>query len=444
MDKGIQNLKRPIILFGISAIIFFLNIYGLLFSISVVLPHLFYFPVILASYWYGKKGIVFTVFLSFFYILSTGIITNFQEPLLAITISRGAMFIIIGIVIALLTLRLHEEEERYSALFRNRAAAAFLLVKKGENVIIEEGNPAAEKLLRYPANALYQMDFSKLFFNPESAEALLSQVSRETEVHEYDTTFITSDGSKMNVIVSGSLLPNNMIVATVTDITSRKRAEEGLIMANEKLNMLERITREDMKKTIGSIDSIFDSLSFTENISEPVLQALIEIKSFFGLLVHQVKFSENYQDLGRQPPEWQYLPGVIGNAVRDVELKGISVRVWLERVSIRADNLIEKVFSCLLENSVKNGVHVTEIVITYAYVPEGLVISYEDNGIGIPLERKESIFSHSADENPGFGLFLAREVLLISNIKIEEIGIPGEGAMFVLKIPEESFEIEEV
>jgi hypothetical protein len=39
---------------------FVLNYYGLIRGVSVVTPHLFYLPIVIAGYWFPRRGIVFT------------------------------------------------------------------------------------------------------------------------------------------------------------------------------------------------------------------------------------------------------------------------------------------------------------------------------------------------------------------------------------------------
>ncbi len=43
-----------------------------------------------------------------------------------------------------------------------------------------------------------------------------------------------------------------------------------------------------------------------------------------------------------------------------------------------------------------------------------LTIVWEDNGVGIPVEEKEKIFERGFGKNTGLGMFLVREVLLLT------------------------------
>jgi signal transduction histidine kinase len=106
---------------------------------------------------------------------------------------------------------------------------------------------------------------------------------------------------------------------------------------------------------------------------------------------------------------------------------------------IYADPLIEKVFYNLVENSIRHGGKVTSINVSVQKTSAGLSVIYEDNGNGIPVESKEQIFERGYGAHTGFGLFLSREILAITDILITENGEPGEGARFEFIIPHDSF-----
>jgi len=58
-----------------------------------------------------------------------------------------------------------------------------------------------------------------------------------------------------------------------------------------------------------------------------------------------------------------------------------------------------------------------------------------DDGIGIPLDKKEKIFGKGYGSHTGFGLFLSRDILAITGLAIHETGIDGKGARFEISGP---------
>jgi signal transduction histidine kinase len=62
------------------------------------------------------------------------------------------------------------------------------------------------------------------------------------------------------------------------------------------------------------------------------------------------------------------------------------------------------------------------------------LIFCEDDGDGILHDQKEKIFERNFGKNTGLGLFLAREILSITEITIRETGVPGTGARFEIEL----------
>lgn len=62
------------------------------------------------------------------------------------------------------------------------------------------------------------------------------------------------------------------------------------------------------------------------------------------------------------------------------------------------------------------------------------IIGVKDNGIGIPVAMKKTIFEKAVGKNTVFGLFLLRSILSITCLDIDETGIEGEDAKFIITI----------
>ncbi|MEI7856999.1 MAG: ATP-binding protein [Methanomicrobiales archaeon] len=122
-----------------------------------------------------------------------------------------------------------------------------------------------------------------------------------------------------------------------------------------------------------------------------------------------------------------------------LDIHQVKVTVNLAAVEIYADPLLEKVFYNLLENSLRHGERVTDIEIHSVFVRDGIDIIIEDNGAGIQSDAKERIFRREYFKNSGFGLFLTREILAITDLSITETGTFGTGARFVIHAPQGTF-----
>ncbi len=219
------------------------------------------------------------------------------------------------------------------------------------------------------------------------------------------------------------------------DVTERRRAEYALQQVNRQLNLLSGITRHDI---LNKVTVILGYLAIAkQKFTDPdMITFFKKLESATRTIGSQIEFTRVYQDLGSQGPQWQVLGKIMPNAyVPDV----IRFNTSVNGIEVFADPMLEKVFSNLLDNSVRHGQHVTTINISSGQSANKMTIVWEDNGVGIAADEKEKIFERGFGKNTGFGLFLAREILSISGITIRETGHEGAGARFEIIIPEGSY-----
>lgn len=113
----------------------------------------------------------------------------------------------------------------------------------------------------------------------------------------------------------------------------------------------------------------------------------------------------------------------------------------MKKIKIEASNLTVKVLEILIENSIRHA-RASEIYFDSYITPEQeLVLIVGDNGVGIPASEKSKIFEKGFGKNTGMGLFLAREILNITDITITEEGEPGKGALFKIVVPKDHYQL---
>jgi K+-sensing histidine kinase KdpD len=127
--------------------------------------------------------------------------------------------------------------------------------------------------------------------------------------------------------------------------------------------------------------------------------------------------------------------------VSHLDISHLTSSADLNHLEIFADPLLEKVFFILADNVVKHSQTATRITCTYQEKGSDVLIVFEDDGIGIPDSEKESIFGRTGKNKYQMGLFLAKEILGITGIGIEETGIYGKGARFEIIIPKGRFRL---
>ncbi|MFA5348086.1 MAG: HAMP domain-containing sensor histidine kinase, partial [Methanoregula sp.] len=155
---------------------------------------------------------------------------------------------------------------------------------------------------------------------------------------------------------------------------------------------------------------------------------------------NQMAFVRSLQGIGITAPTWQSVIKTFWSAVTLIPARKIDIRVEMEDVELFADPFFPRVFYNLLANSIQHGDHMMTKIGLYSRISEeSLTLIYEDNGTGIPLHEKEKIFEFGYGRGTGFGLFLTRELLGYTGMKITETGEPGKGARFEIVVPKGKF-----
>lgn len=225
------------------------------------------------------------------------------------------------------------------------------------------------------------------------------------------------------------------VLVSIRDITARKQMEETLLRTNKQLSLLSSITRHDVLNKIAIIQGHI-ALAQRQGATPDYPTLIEKIAPVITVIRQQVEFTRVYQNLGAKEPEWQSAEKFLESASVP---KSVTLKNELKDLEIYSDMMLEKVFHNLVDNSLRHGERVTEIRLVSHPDDNGLTITYEDNGIGIPAKEKGKIFDRGYGKNTGLGLFLAREILAITGMTIRETGKEGKGARFEIHVPENAF-----
>jgi signal transduction histidine kinase len=139
--------------------------------------------------------------------------------------------------------------------------------------------------------------------------------------------------------------------------------------------------------------------------------------------------------MGIRPPQWQNVNHIFLLAISHLDFLRIRHPIQLDGLEIFADPLLEQVFQILVDNILKHGMTATEVMLRYSLSGHQLTFVVEDNGAGIPENLKTTIFERDFQKKRGKGLYLAREILGITEITVKETGEPGKGARFEILVP---------
>jgi len=219
-----------------------------------------------------------------------------------------------------------------------------------------------------------------------------------------------------------------------TDITERKKAEDAVLAANKKLNILNSVTRHDVLNQITALVLLLEIVGDSVT-DEETIDFVLKAKGATERINHQIDFTREYQDIGVQAPHWQNVSDLIMSAKAQLTECPYKLLIDLSTLEIYADPLLLKVFYNLLENAIRHGENVSIVHFSSRVSGDELVLVCEDNGVGVDAESKKHLFQRGFGKNTGYGLYLIEEILSISGITIKENGEPGKGARFEMVVP---------
>lgn len=222
-----------------------------------------------------------------------------------------------------------------------------------------------------------------------------------------------------------------LIIELVHDMTSQKCAENALKQANRQLHLLTEVTRHDILNNVNAMQIFLDLVKMKSENTQ-IQSELDALDRLVARIQADIEFTRVYQDLGCHLPQWQRLV----DCVTEVTIPDhIRLVITGEDWQIYAVPLLRKVFENLIDNSLRHGGAVSRISITADENEEGLLVIYEDDGVGIAPDEKELIFDRGYGKNTGFGLFFIKEIFDITYIRIKETGKAGQGARFEIIVP---------
>ena len=356
-----------------------------------------------------------------------------------------------------IALKISEERLRLLLQNINDGIIVHEVSERGPGRILEV-NDCVCVMLGYTQEEFLQMSIQDLDVPEQQAKVgAISDMLFSKKYAIFETELIKKDRQRIPVEISSRLFElqgKSTVLAIIRNITDRKVTEmmmenynveltrfaEVVQKTNDKLNLMNSITRHDILNQLTLILGYLELME--EQYLDPQLQKYIGAELRAAQTIQkQIMFTKEYQDIGSQSPKWFNLNSVIQSAATGLSLAPIHLSVDCDQFEVYADPLLEKVFYTLLENAIRHGKKVTDIVFSCHEQENGLMVIYEDNGEGIPIDHKKDIFNQKYFQHTGYGLFLTTTILNITGISISENGEPGKGARFEILVPKEAYRV---
>lgn len=221
-------------------------------------------------------------------------------------------------------------------------------------------------------------------------------------------------------------------------VTERQKALEKLEVFKEKLGVVGKLTRHDIRNKLSAVIGNTYLAKKTLPYDHKALAYLREIESACGQVTRILDFAAVYEKLGVE----ELTHTDVGKAVEETVsltsgLQGVRVVNECHGLTVLADSLLRQLFYNLVDNSLKHGEKASRIRVHYEEGKDGLKLFYEDDGVGIPKAMKSKIFveGFTSGKGLGYGLHLVKKMMGVYGWTIKETGIPGKGVQFIITIP---------
>jgi PAS domain S-box-containing protein len=451
--------NRLLIIAGLTLVTLGANLIGMMAGFTVVLSHLLVFPIILAAYWYPRRGLLFSIAITAIYAILAMIYIPSASLIDLVTLSRIALLIVVGGVVSLLAKNLAQSGQQLHDIIEFLPDATFAIDKDGK--IIAWNRAVEEMTGRKKAGMLGKDNFEySLAFYPERRPMLVGIIGDDWSTIGEKYPSVQRESSKL---VSEVFLPHfhagrgahlrfsatalvdahgniTGAIESIRDVSEQVVTKAALENTSRQLNTLAGIIRHDMSRKLAVLYGhlTLGAMKFTD---PDVIAFIAGIRDATNGIRHQVEISREYRDLGATPPAWCPVQEAFHAAAGRLEFGNVVFHAWTGRLEIFADPHLSTVFYHLLHNALKEASGVRTIIASYQIREDGCAIIIEDNGTGIPDDEKETLFTPQEDSY-GRSLFLAYEILSITDITIRETGTYGQGARFEILVPSDRYRIE--
>lgn len=349
-----------------------------------------------------------------------------------------------------------EESVRFQADLLNHVGQAILMVDKNKE--IRFWNNAAEKLYGWTEEQAIGHKVNELLGgnSPEEAE----EITKRLMAGESWSTEILSknrDGSVVPIILNRTPLHNQVgeflgSASISTDITLQKTTEADLTYSlcslsrsldkiqelNEKLRVIGGLTRHDVRNKLSSVNGYAYILKKKYKNQFEITDGLSKIEQSVQEIVKIFDFAKMYEQIGAEELTYINVGEKIDEATALFSGSMPTLRNECHGLTVLADSFLRQMFYNFIDNTRKYGKTTKNIRVYFeAESQNQLKLIYEDDGLGVPFENKQSLFKEgfSTGGSTGFGLFLTKKMIDVYGWLIQEVGEPGKGAKFVITIP---------
>lgn len=360
--------------------------------------------------------------------------------------------------------QLDETQKYLREILENSRDMIFLTNPKGN---ILSFNTGAEKALGFKPDEVIGMPANLLCENPEKFNTLFSQAMADGHAVQYEARFLTKGQHTVISNISLTLItdPDGKaleVVCLCRDITQRLQLKNDLIRS-ERLAAVGQMASgvaHEINNPLAVIDTIAglveESLSEEGHLLEPETQYILTkaMKRLHHQVARCTKITHSLLGFVRKNQTGMAAINLDDLLNDCIELLGVETKRSGAIISVQLDPevpifrsdpmLLQQVFVNLLKNALDATEEVPErknlVTVVTHWDNERIIISVEDNGIGILPEEQNLIFdlfhtTKPAGKGTGLGLSIVHDILIRLGANIRVASVPGKWSRFLVELP---------
>ncbi len=330
-------------------------------------------------------------------------------------------------------------------------------------------NPAFQTIWKLTGAALEESPHIKAIIalleplapDPQLWQTLRDAITGMPEARDtLNGTVTAQDGTYLAHTVTP--LPDGGTLVTFADVTDSKRFEEVLLERNEALEASDRLKTAFLSHVSYELRTPLTTIiGFTDLLAEPVIgplnakqrDYLNDVKTSSQALLNIINDIIDLAVIDAGALDLKLAPVDLKQAIEAAELGvrerlsrtkvHLEVHVAKDAATVVADeNRLIQVLYNLLSNAIGFSPEDGTITLSCRSEKNGIAISVQDTGLGIPVEEQASVFERfesrskgSRHRGTGLGLSLVKSIVELHNGRIQLRSTPGTGTTVTVILP---------